>query len=350
MIRTATLITLAVVIAAIGIVVAQEQGPRPGGGGGRGGMMMTPEIAQQLGLSAEQQKKIDDIRAQYGPKIQEATPETRREVFTKMREEVNAVLTEQQRTKWEELRAQMRGPGGGRPEGQPGAGPGPQGGPGMAPMPGMPPMPGGPGMMGGGGGEQQKEPVAKDADEKKILDVLAEMNQGQRGGMMNVSPADGRLIRMLVESTGAKMAVEIGTSNGYSGIWTCLALRKTGGKLITHDIDEGRAKLARENFKKAGVDGIVTLVMGDAHETVKKLEGPIDILFIDADKEGYGDYLKQLLPKVRPGGLILGHNTAMSRGSDDMGGFIKAITTDPALDTLFLNPGGQGMSLSIKKR
>ena len=112
MIRTATLVTLAVIIAAIGIVVAQEQGPRPGGG--RGGMMMNPEIAQQLGLSAEQQKKIDDIRAQYGPKIQEATPETRREVFTKMRDEVNAVLTEQQRTKWEELRAQMRGPGGGR--------------------------------------------------------------------------------------------------------------------------------------------------------------------------------------------------------------------------------------------
>ena len=115
-------------------------------------------------------------------------------------------------------------------------------------------------------------------------------------------------------------------------------------------MDEGRSKLARENFKKSGVDGIVTLIFGDAHETVKKLEGPIDILFIDADKEGYGDYLKQLLPKVRPGGLILGHNTAMARGNDGMGGFIEAITTNPDLDTLFLNPGGQGMSLSIKKR
>ncbi|NLH15619.1 MAG: methyltransferase [Phycisphaerae bacterium] len=203
---------------------------------------------------------------------------------------------------------------------------------------------------GGGGVELQKDPVAKDADEKKILDVLADMNRNQSKGMMNVSPADGRLLRMLVESTDAKKAVEIGCSNGYSGIWTCLGLRKTGGKLITHDIDEGRAALARENFKRAGVEGIVTLVMGDAHETVKNLEGPIDILFIDADKEGYGDYLKQLLPKIRPGGLILGHNTSMARGSDGMGGFIEAITTDPGLDTLFLNPGGQGMSLSIKKR
>lgn len=209
-------------------------------------------------------------------------------------------------------------------------------------------MMGGPG--GGGGVGLQKDPVAKDADEKAILDILSDMNRNQSGGMMNVSPADGRLLRMFVETTNAKKAVEIGCSNGYSGIWTCLGLRKTGGKLITHDIDEGRARLARENFKRAGVDGIVTLVMGDAHETVKNLEGPIDILFIDADKEGYGDYLKQLLPKVRPGGLILAHNTSMARGADSMGGFIEAITTNPELDTLFLNPGGQGMSLSMKKR
>ncbi len=198
--------------------------------------------------------------------------------------------------------------------------------------------------------ELQKDPVSKDMEEKAVLDVLSDMYQNQSRGMMNVSPADGRLIRILVESTNAQKVVEIGCSNGYSGIWTCLGLRKTGGKLITHDINEGRAKLALENFKRAGVDGIVTLVMGDAHETVKNLEGPIDILFIDADKEGYGDYLKQLLPKVRPGGLILAHNTSMARGNDGMGGFIEAVTTNPALDMLFLNPGGQGMSLSMKKR
>jgi predicted O-methyltransferase YrrM len=208
------------------------------------------------------------------------------------------------------------------------------------------PRMGGPG--GRGGVENQANPVAKDDEEKKILDVLADMNANQSQGMMNVSPADGRLIRLLVENMDAKKTVEIGCSNGYSGIWTCLALRKTGGKLITHDIDEGRAKLARENFKRAGVEGIVTLVMGDAHETVKKIEGPVDLVFIDADKEGYLDYFNTMLPKLRPGGLILAHNTSMGGGG--MGGFIEAISNNPALDTLFLNPGGQGMSISIKKR
>ena len=120
-----------------------------------------------------------------------------------------------------------------------------------------------------------------------------------------------------------------------------MALRTTGGKLTTHDIDEGRASLARENFKKAGVDNIVTLVMGDAHETVKKLKDPIDILFIDADKEGYLDYLNKLLPLVRPGGLILAHN--IEQLNQD---FISAITTNPNLETIQL----EGVTVTLKKR
>ena len=325
----------ATAIVLVGLALAQPPAGQPGGGG-RGGRMFGPEMYQQLDLTAEQQKKIDEINAQYQPKIQEAqTPEARREVFTKMREEINAVLTEAQRAKMAELRGARRGPGDqpGQPPVPPDAGQG--GGRG----------PGGPfGQQGQGAAGASK---GKDAAEQKIIDVLDDMNRNQRQGMMNVDPLDGKLLRIFTESVDAKKVVEIGTSNGYSGIWFCLALRKTGGKLITHDIDEGRAKLARENFRRAGVDGIVTLVMGDAHETVKKLEGPIDVLFIDADKEGYGDYLKQLLPKVRPGGLILAHNTAMR---DSMGGFIDAISTNPELETLFLNPAGQGMSVSLKKR
>ncbi len=136
--------------------------------------------------------------------------------------------------------------------------------------------------------------------EQKILDVLADMYLNQRRGMMNVQPEDGRLLRLLAEATGAKHIVEIGTSNGYSGIWFCLALRTTGGKLTTHEIDAGRASLARENFKRAGVSHIVTLVEGDAHKTVTRLKEPIDILHLDADKAGYIDYLGKLLPLARP--------------------------------------------------
>ncbi len=191
----------------------------------------------------------------------------------------------------------------------------------------------------------QQPPVPVNEQEKKILSILDDMDRNQRRGMMNVPIEDGRVLRLLTEAVGAKHVVEIGTSNGYSGIWFCLALRTTGGKLTTHDIDEGRAALARENFKRAGVDNLVTLVFGDAHETVTRLKGPIDILFLDADKPGYTDYLNKLLPLVRPGGLILAHNVNMGRMQD----FIKAITTDPNLETVFQGQG-QGLSVTLKKR
>ena len=210
------------------------------------------------------------------------------------------------------------------------------GGPGQGP-----PMPGGE-----GGSTAENPPVAKTEAEKKILSVLDDLDRNQRGGMMNVPIEDGRLLRLLAETNGAKNVVEIGTSNGYSGIWFCLALQTTGGKLTTYEIDATRAALARENFKKAGVDKLVTLVEGDAHEMVKNLKDPIDVLFIDADKEGYFDYLNKLLPLVRPGGLILGHNVNR-RG--EMQDFIKAITTNPDLETAFQGQG-QGLSVTLKKR
>jgi len=203
--------------------------------------------------------------------------------------------------------------------------------------------PGGPGGRRGRdfGAAQGQAPLPANEEEKKILSVLDDMDQGQGRAMMNVPQTDGRMLRLLAETTGAKHIVEIGTSNGYSGIWFCLALRTTGGKLTTHDIDEGRASLARENFKRAGVDKLVTLVMGDAHETVAKIKEPIDILFIDADKEGYTDYLNKLLPLVRPGGLILSHNID-STAQD----FIDAITKNPNLETV----QAQGVTVTLKKR
>jgi len=191
-------------------------------------------------------------------------------------------------------------------------------------------------------------PTAKDDAEKKILDVLADMKKNQSRGMMNVPREDGRLLRVLTEALGARHVVEIGTSNGYSAIWFCLALRKTGGRLTTFEIDAHRAALARENFKRAGVAGIVTLVEGDAHEKVAELKGPIDIVFLDADKAGYIDYLKKLLPLVRPGGLILAHNTTSH--ARDMQDYLTAITTDPDLETVFTSVGGRGIGITLKKR
>ncbi len=187
----------------------------------------------------------------------------------------------------------------------------------------------------------------KDKAEKKILDVLEDLDRNQRRGMMNVPVQDGRLLRLLAEALGAKSVVEIGTSNGYSAIWLCLALRTTGGKLVTYEIDARRAALARQNFKRAGVSETVTLVEGDAHEEVKKLKDPIDLLFIDADKAGYVDYLSKLLPLVRPGGLVIAHNMS-PRQADPK--YVEAITKNPLLETLILHRDGAGVGVTLKKR
>ena len=190
-----------------------------------------------------------------------------------------------------------------------------------------------------------KPPLAKTAAEKKILRVINDIRTGP--WMANVDTLHGRLLRILAEAVNAQRVVEIGTANGYSALWICLGLQTTGGKLITHEIDPETAALARENFKRAGVEHLVTVVEGDAHETVTRLNEPIDILFIDADKAGYPDYLNKLLPLVRPGGLILGDNVSRPSPSQD---FLRAITTDPNLETVFLNMQSTGISLTVKKR
>ncbi len=187
----------------------------------------------------------------------------------------------------------------------------------------------------------EKAPIPKDENEKNILAVLDDIITNQR--YLNVPQNDGRLLRLLAESTNAKQVVELGTSTGYSAIWLGMALQKTGGKLTTYEIDAGRAAAARANFKKAGLSDIITVIEGDAHEKLTQFKDPVDIVFLDADKEGYLDYLNKLLPLLRPGGLIIAHN--ITPGSADPR-FIEAITTNPALETIVRS----GVSLTLKKR
>ncbi len=194
--------------------------------------------------------------------------------------------------------------------------------------------------------QDTSQPFPIRADEARIAEVLKDLDT-KRAGMMNVPIEDARLLRFMALAANAKHVVEIGTSNGYSGLWICLALQSTGGKLTTFEIDAGRAALARENFKRAGVESIVTLVEGDAHKEISRLKGPIDMVFIDAEKPGYFDYLNKLLPLVRPNGLILAHNTT-NLGSQ-MKEYIEAVTKNPDLETLFLKVSDQGMAVTVKK-
>ena len=185
-------------------------------------------------------------------------------------------------------------------------------------------------------------------EEAKILSVLEDMSKNRNYAMWNITQEEGRLLWVLTAAADAKHVVEIGTSNGYSTLWFCLALRTTGGKLTTHEIDPYRISLARKHFKNAGVSHLVTIVEGDAHKTVTRLKEPIDVLFIDADKAGYFDYLKKLLPLVRPGGLILAHNTTDL--ASEMQDYLKAVTNNPDLETIFLHKEAGGISVTLKKR
>lgn len=191
----------------------------------------------------------------------------------------------------------------------------------------------------------EKDPIPKSEGEKRILDTLKDMWQGER--FRNVSPSDGRLLRMFAEVTNAQRVVEIGTSTGESALWFAMALQSTGGQLYTHEIDPGRAQTARKNFEQAGVAGIVTVIEGDAHQDVSQHTQPIDILFLDADKEGYIDYLDKLLPLVKPGGLVIAHNMNTHQADPR---FVKAITEDKNLETLILLKEGTGVGVTLKKR
>ena len=189
--------------------------------------------------------------------------------------------------------------------------------------------------------ELEKGPLAANDFEKNALAVLADIAANQR--YRNVPEHDGRLLRIIAESTNAKHVVELGTSTGYSGIWFGLALRTTGGKLTTYEIDADRAASARANFKRAGMEKLITVVQGDAHKELAKLTGTVDVVFLDADKEGYVDYLNKLLPLLRPGGVVLAHNIN-PRMADPK--FMEAITTNPNLETVVRG----GMSITLKKK
>lgn len=162
---------------------------------------------------------------------------------------------------------------------------------------------------------------------------------------LNVPYEDGQVLHDLIVKNNYKHAVEIGTSTGHSAIWIAWALSKTGGKLITIEIDEERYQQALKNFKEAGVDKIIDARLADAHQLVKELEGPIDFVFSDADKNWYIQYFKDIHPKMKKGGCFTAHNVTM-RGLKDFVAFVKA---HPDYNTTIDTTSRAGISISYKK-
>jgi len=127
---------------------------------------------------------------------------------------------------------------------------------------------------------------------------------------INVSPSEGRMLELLARAIGARRVLEIGTLGGYSAAWFCRAL-PADGRLVSLEIDAHHAEVARESLRRAGLADRVEVRLGPAAESLAGMggEAPFDLVFIDADKDGYEGYLRQVLPMVRPGGMILADNT-----------------------------------------
>jgi len=144
-------------------------------------------------------------------------------------------------------------------------------------------------------------------------------------------------------------ALEIGTSTGRSAIWIAWALSKTGGRLMTVEIDESRHKEALANFKKAGLSEYIDARLADAHQLVPKLKGPFDFVFSDADKDWYRNYFDAVAPKLVVGGCYTTHNVSDSwRGGFGLGGYVRYLKSLKNFETTF-DDRGAGVAISYKK-
>ena len=176
--------------------------------------------------------------------------------------------------------------------------------------------------------------------------LLAEM-EANRG--IGVPRADGEFLNLMAYATDAKKVLEVGTYRGYSGIWIALALEQTGGKLTTIEIDPQRVKESRANFETAKLADRITNLLGDAHEVAKTVEGPLDLVFLDAEKGGEVDYFDTIFPKLRPGGFILLHNAISSAKA--MKPYFEMLAKRNDLVSVILSLSMKdGFSVTLKKK
>jgi predicted O-methyltransferase YrrM len=162
----------------------------------------------------------------------------------------------------------------------------------------------------------------------------------------NVPYEDGKVLHDLIVRNNYTRALEIGTSSGHSAIWIAWALSKTGGKLITIEIDAKLHQKALQNFKAVGLEAFIDARRADAHQLVKALEGPFDFVFLDADKEWYTQYFKDLEPKLANGGCFTAHNASNSfLGIKE---FLDHIRSRPDYQTTIDRSSSSGISISYK--
>lgn len=195
-------------------------------------------------------------------------------------------------------------------------------------------------------------PQMPHAQDRAALDARVQRFLDARAGQwrdMNVPVVDGRTLHDLIVRHKYTRALEIGTSTGHSGIWIAWALSKTGGKLITIDIDPARHAEAKKNFEAAGLSAYIDARLGDAHQIVPSLPGPFDFVFSDADKDWYPNYFKAVLPKLEVGGCYATHNVSETgrRGAFGSREYLALLRGTPNTETTVDERGG-GLAITFK--
>ena len=188
--------------------------------------------------------------------------------------------------------------------------------------------------------------LVAEAQSADVVRLLADIKARDRG-QLAVSEEDGRFLRLMVASSGARRALEIGGASGYSAIWIGLGLRDTGGRLVTIEYDPERAKELVANVKRAGLADIVEVVAGDAFKRIPEVQGTFDFVFLDAWKRDYRKFFELVYPRLDRHGLFIAHNVVNKR--NEMGDFLEAVQKNPSLWTTIVSPSGEGMSVSLKR-
>jgi predicted O-methyltransferase YrrM len=192
-------------------------------------------------------------------------------------------------------------------------------------------------------------PLAQRAPEltPEVQAVLRSIRAADKG-QLAVSEEDGRFLRVLVATRGAKSVLEIGAASGYSGIWLGLGAREVGGRVVAIEYDPVRAEEATANIRRAGLSEVVRVVPGDGFKEIPRLAGTFDFVFLDAWKPDYKKFFDLVYPRLAPGGVFVAHNVVNKK--DEMEPFLRTILTHPALLTTIVSPSHEGMSISYKTR
>jgi len=179
---------------------------------------------------------------------------------------------------------------------------------------------------------------------ESVLRGIRAADQGQ----LAVSEEDGRFLRVLVATRGARSVLEIGAASGYSGIWLGLGARESGGRVVAIEYDPQRAKAAADHVRQAGLEDVVRVIRGDAFAEIPRLQGTFDLVFLDAWKPDYKKFFDMVFPRLNPGGVFVAHNVVNKK--NEMEPFLRTILTHPSLFTTIVSPSGEGMSISYKTR